>query len=197
MASEPSTEVSRPIDHDNEAMFTNLEVYPWSTDQEFQSGLQSILSQTLSPEQSEHLTLRARCFYYGRKFGVSLDFAAYKLWRAQRHTSNTFPNGTSSPSTPNATTTSSSVLERNATPGHKSASDPTEPPAPYPTTFSQIVELISTDQPIPGIKEVPDTVLEGQASQSIMGSRRKPWEKDHGGGGGGEEGLRIALQEAS
>ena len=52
-----------------------------------------------------------------------------------------------------------------------------EPPAPYPTSFEQIVELISTGQPIPGIKDVPDTVLEGQASQPSAARRKKPWDK--------------------
>ena len=57
-----------------------------------------------------------------------------------------------------------------------------EPPAPYPTSFSQIVELITSGEPIPGIKEVPDTVLEGQASQPTTAKRKKPWEKDAGAG---------------
>ena len=54
----------------------------------------------------------------------------------------------------------------------------TEPPAPYPISFSQIVELITTGQPIPGIKEVPNTLLEGQASQPTTTKRKKPWEKE-------------------
>jgi len=58
----------------------------------------------------------------------------------------------------------------------------TEPLAPYPTSFSQIVELITNGQPIPGIKDVPDTVLEGQASQPSIAKRKKPWEKDDAGG---------------
>ena len=53
-----------------------------------------------------------------------------------------------------------------------------EPPAPYPVSFSQIVELITTGQPIPGIKEVPDVLLEGQASHPVSAKRKKPWEKD-------------------
>lgn len=61
---------------------------------------------------------------------------------------------------------------------HPGATDGSEPPAPYPTSFSQIVELITNGSPIPGIKEVPDTVLEGQASSQITGKRRKPWERD-------------------
>ena len=54
-----------------------------------------------------------------------------------------------------------------------------EPPAPYPTSFGQIVDLITTGQPVPGIKEVPDTILEGQASQPSTTKRKKPWEKDN------------------
>jgi hypothetical protein len=45
-------------------------------------------------------------------------------------------------------------------------------------SFNHIVELITTGQPIPGIKEIPDTVLEGQKSEAITTRRKKPWEKD-------------------
>jgi hypothetical protein len=56
--------------------------------------------------------------------------------------------------------------------------NPAEPPAPYPTSFAHIVELITTGQPIPGIKDIPDTVLAGQGTQSEKPRRKKPWEKD-------------------
>lgn len=56
-----------------------------------------------------------------------------------------------------------------------------EPSAPYPTSFSQIVDLITTGQPIPGLKEVPDTLLTGQQSQPITVKRKKPWERDNAG----------------
>ena len=52
-----------------------------------------------------------------------------------------------------------------------------EPPALYPLSFNHIVELITTGQPIPGIKDIPNTVLEGQASRTVQTSRKKPWEK--------------------
>lgn len=55
------------------------------------------------------------------------------------------------------------------------------PAVPYPTSFSQIIELITNGHPIPGIKEVPDTILEGQASQPSTAKRKKPWEKDDTG----------------
>lgn len=72
------------------------------------------------------------------------------------------------------------------TPGSQSAdgtlptasANATEPPVPYPTSFAQIVELVTTGQPIPGIKEIPNTVLTGQGTQPVKAKRKKPWEKD-------------------
>lgn len=63
-------------------------------------------------------------------------------------------------------------------PSAPAASTGAEPEAPYPTSFAHIVELITTGQPIPGIKEIPSTVLEGQGTQSVKARRKKPWEKD-------------------
>ena len=52
-----------------------------------------------------------------------------------------------------------------------------DPPAPYPTSFSQIVNLITTGQQIPGVKQVPDTLLAGQESHPTTAKRKKPWEQ--------------------
>jgi hypothetical protein len=38
---------------------------------------------------------------------------------------------------------------------------------------------------VPGIKEIPPTVLEGQGTQSSAPRRKKPWEKDEIGEGVG------------
>lgn len=51
-----------------------------------------------------------------------------------------------------------------------------EEPA-YPSSFAHIVELITTGQPIPGIQQIPDTVLTGHDTPSEKPERRKPWEK--------------------
>lgn len=50
--------------------------------------------------------------------------------------------------------------------------------APYPPTFADIVELITSGKPIPGIKEIPPTLLTDQASKPTASKRRKPWEMD-------------------
>lgn len=48
--------------------------------------------------------------------------------------------------------------------------------APPPASFAEICELIAAGKPIPGIKDIPDTVLEGQGTQSQASKRKKPWE---------------------
>jgi hypothetical protein len=52
--------------------------------------------------------------------------------------------------------------------------------APKPASFAEICELIAEGKPIPGIKDIPDTVLEGQSTVSQAAKRTKPWEKAGG-----------------
>jgi hypothetical protein len=50
------------------------------------------------------------------------------------------------------------------------------PDGPYPTSFAQIVDLIQSGKPIPGIEDIPDTILTGQEGPSKEKRRMKPWE---------------------
>ena len=126
-----------------------------------------------------------------RKYNVPIDFDAYQEWRRQNPSSISPPSpalpdstnrdgsSTSAPPTTSANSGQgpSSGIQSSRPEGPFVSSD-SEPSAPYPTSFSQIIELITSGQPIPGIKDVPDTTLEGQASQNTTPNRRKPWEKD-------------------
>ncbi|KAF1917798.1 hypothetical protein BDU57DRAFT_537447 [Ampelomyces quisqualis] len=136
-------------------VYEALEQYSWGDDVEFQSGLRAILGSNSTPEQAAELALRARCFYYARKFNVNIDFDGYKSYRNAR--------GRPPPTRP--------------TNGAPAASE-TGPPAPYPTSFAHVVELITSGQPVPGIKEIPPTVLQGQGTEPGKARRKKPWEKD-------------------
>lgn len=51
-----------------------------------------------------------------------------------------------------------------------------EATAPLPMSFAHIVELITTGQPIPGIREVPDKISEEEVSESAKENKKKPWE---------------------
>ncbi|KAI9673319.1 MAG: hypothetical protein M1829_004085 [Trizodia sp. TS-e1964] len=137
-------------------LYERVESYAWDQDEEFQGGLAAILGPSPSPQQAQELALTARCFYYSKKFNVSLDVRNYKVWRQ-----------------PNL------HAHRNEKP-HSGSSEGQESgetgSAPYPATFAQIVDLITANKPIPGIKHIPNTILEGKESVSRAAPRKKPWE---------------------
>ncbi|KAF2845380.1 hypothetical protein T440DRAFT_434864 [Plenodomus tracheiphilus IPT5] len=174
-------------------VYAALERYDWDNDAEFQSGLSAILGSNSTPEQATELALRARCFYYSRKLNTNIDFESYKSYRAARNRPPPTPpttNGTIAPSILDTlpTTDDTPVPSVNTAAAPAPAS---EQPAPYPTSFAHIVELISTGKPVPGIKEIPPTVLEGQGTQATKERRRKPWEKDDVTTGAEESGASV------
>lgn len=60
-----------------------------------------------------------------------------------------------------------------------STTESSEQQPPYPTSFAAIVDLITRNVPVPGIEEIPDTVLEhGSSKVDHTPRRRKPWEAD-------------------
>jgi hypothetical protein len=60
--------------------------------------------------------------------------------------------------------------------GHSEAAAKDE--ASYPKSFAEVVELIRTGKPIPGIMEIPDTILPAPTAAATAPARRKPWEKE-------------------
>lgn len=114
---------------------------------------------------------------FTRKNNTRIDFNHYLAWHRSQYPPHALSASASEPSE----TVVKANVERRASVAqqHSNVPNPVEPPVPYPTSFEQIVELISTGQPVPGIKDVPDTVLEGQASRTSAARREKPWEKNH------------------
>ena len=108
-----------------------------------------------------------------RKFGPQIDAPGYRQWREQHH----YP--------PLSHESVEVKAEQQLEPNIESVkpllqivapNDPGAEAAPYPSSFNHIVELITSGAPIPGIKEIPDTILEGQASEPTKLVRQKPWE---------------------
>lgn len=163
------------------SVFQRIESYPFSTDPEFQSGLSTILSS--NPAQDpELLTLRARCFYFARKHHISVDFEAYKEWRSEH----SLPSANVTRVGPVPDIHTNGIAQETGKADESPLQEkPDESAAPYPSSFSQIVDLITKGEPIPGIREIPDTLLVGQESSPATAKRKKPWEGDQ------------ALEEAS
>lgn len=184
---------SSDLDLERTYLYHQVDEYPWDTDREFQGGLQAILGSVQDPAQIDHLTLRAKCYYFTRKAGTPVDFDGYKSW-VEMQRGITPLNGLDSTQAP-----ANLVSQPQAGAGAPIATGTDEAggggggmaDAPKPASFAEICEMIAEGKPIPGIKEIPDTILEGQASEKVAEKRRKPWEKSGGtetGGGGGETG---------
>ena len=163
---------------DLESIYTALQAYPFDTDNEYLSGLASILGHPSTPPTAEELTsnpdliLQVRCFYFARKHGLpAIDPSAYSQWLA------------SSPR-PGAQNTADATISQSSTAStilpQSSISAPSrEQGPPYPTSFAEIVDLITRNVPVPGIEEIPDTVLEhGSSKVDHTPRRKKPWEND-------------------
>ncbi|KIX99327.1 uncharacterized protein Z520_04903 [Fonsecaea multimorphosa CBS 102226] len=159
--------------------------------------------------EKSDLVLQAQCFYFSRKFHIMPPVApqAYSAWlqsQPQPHphlqllqshsdepeepaTSAPPPATSSAPSSqprdpPQTTASASASTSANTTtiaaaaPSEAAAQDP---PPPYPTSFAAIVDLITRNLPVPGIEEIPPTVLEpGSSKVDRTPRRKKPWEKD-------------------
>ncbi|KAF1811020.1 hypothetical protein P152DRAFT_508324 [Eremomyces bilateralis CBS 781.70] len=160
-------------------LYETIENYDWGSDPEFSGGLQSILQSAQSPDHATDLESRAKCFYLSRKHGVRIDVNGYKAWKKQQKGTTAQENGIElGNGTESAKESSAPPAEtQNNDSGAQDDSTPAGD-APYPTSFSDIVELITSGKPIPGIKDIPDTILEGQGTQPSANRRKKPWEKD-------------------
>jgi hypothetical protein len=170
--------------------FHQLDAYPWDDDQEFQGGLHAILGSVhdRDPAQVAHLTLRAKCYYYARKAGTHVDFEGYKRWVEDGH-GRPQANGTHAIDGASMDSGYGSAAVSNAAAGDGGMGS-----APKPASFAEICDMIAEGKPIPGIKDIPDTILEGQASESQAARRKKPWEKENQGvpAGGAAEGEKLS-----
>ena len=170
-----TTEQASPDTLSANHLFHQLDAYPWSSDPEFQGGLKAILGSVQDPAQIEHLTLRAKCYYYARKTSSTVDFDGYRAWVEEGNGGDELNGGNELSQVP---VDDDIVVDLSANGDGGIAS------APKPASFAEICDMIAEGKPIPGIKEIPDTVLEGQASEKSVGGRRKPWEEKKVGVGG-------------
>ncbi|KAL5333573.1 hypothetical protein BJX70DRAFT_392074 [Aspergillus crustosus] len=166
-------------------IFEQLRAYPFSTDREFATGLAIILGHPETPVSKEEiardddLVLQAKCYYFTRKENLtsSLNATAYKSWLEAIPTIDA-SKYRKSPTELTSTSTGPSATSLPPSSGITDQQDKPVGQGPlYPTSFAHIVELITTSQHVPGIQQVPDTLLTGQGTQSVKPRRLKPWEK--------------------
>ncbi|CZR38641.1 uncharacterized protein FPRO_06168 [Fusarium proliferatum ET1] len=178
---------------DETAIFTAFDTYPWTKDKNFMSGLYAILGEPgqQNPQASlADMAIHARIFYYAQRIGVSIEFSAYKAWLAsnpdyqppdvlpeeyrQRDVANASPVPVLDWQKA-APKTDLYVNRKTAAAQSGSQDQPS-----YPMGFAEMIKLIQEGKPVPGIRQIPNTVVRDPAVKPV-GARavpRKPWEKD-------------------
>ncbi|KAL9620278.1 MAG: hypothetical protein Q9160_005177 [Pyrenula sp. 1 TL-2023] len=135
-------------------VFEAVKAYDFSTDSEFQAGLASILGFSNDVPSTEELSQQQDLTLQAKSGEPEKDSVPVSVAANQAH--DISPDASSS-----------------APPVQSAPADG----APYPTSFSHIIDLITRNEPVPGIEQIPDTVLEADMSKpSTTPKRRKPWE---------------------
>ncbi|CCE81841.1 Piso0_002518 [Millerozyma farinosa CBS 7064] len=150
--------------------------FDWDSNTEFQEGLKEIFEthlmqlkeqdptiESIPTQNKAQLTDQAKSFFFCSQTGHILSLDDYYQWRAQ-HGGNLL-NDT------NETTGTTEETEA-------SANETNSTPSEYSSKYKDIVNMIVTGQEIPGIKQIPDTVLSEQSSEHKAQQRVKPWEKE-------------------
>ncbi|KAK9441926.1 uncharacterized protein G6M90_00g049240 [Metarhizium brunneum] len=174
---------------DEESIFQAFDAYPWTKDTMFLSGLSAILGPPDTPGSPSDMAVHARIFYYAQRIGVQIDFAQYKDWLS-RHPGHTppqvLPEEYRSPSAPSpsepplpwqqAAPKADLYVDRKAAAENATGDQPS-----YPMGFAEMLKLLQEGKPIPGIKQIPNTVVRDPSVKPV-GSRaapKKPWERDN------------------
>ncbi|KAF9093588.1 hypothetical protein BGX27_001585 [Mortierella sp. AM989] len=165
----------QPQQSQQEQVYEKFEAYDFDNDATFQSGLNSIVNnnKTKSEKEQHDAIQNAKFFYYSR-FVQPFDYSQYKAWLAQKSAaSGSVGSVVAHKETENnvATTEGSQTLTCPET-----SSEPAADPS-YPKSFQEICELIAAGKPIPGIRQIPNSLAEGTPSEAKLAPKLKPWEQ--------------------
>ncbi|VUC23370.1 unnamed protein product [Clonostachys rosea] len=180
-----------------DSIFYAFDSYPWAKDKTFMSGLFALLGdpngQPAQGSSPRDMATHARIFYYAQRLGVTIDFTAYQNWASQ-HPEHRVPDIlpdsylTQSQDAATAAAGGASLPWQQAAPKNDlfidkkaAASQSQEDQPSYPMAFAEMLKLLQEGKPVPGIRQIPNTVVRDPSIKPV-GSRtvpRKPWERDN------------------
>lgn len=178
---------SSPLSPSKVSIYKALHAYPFTQDPEFQAGLTSLTSNpSVSEDELSSTIFQAQCFYFARRCNLPpIDPADYECWLLSQQQAAATHAQTQPPAEDHATHIAAQPLGQAPSIPPATFTSPSSPPPdpspgpPYPASFESIVDLITRNQPIPGIEEIPDTILDASLSAPNQTARRKkPWETD-------------------
>lgn len=190
---------------DQEDVYKQFLNYDFGADDDFVTGLQEIidghveslreqdpLATVLAADRAQ-LTDQAKVFFFCLKTGNILELDEYRVWLArggnrykksgQIEEIEEGPTGGEQTAKGEQTQaaigdgTNATSLDTTSQAPEGTASQAPEGTAPYSSNYQNVVELILAGKEVPGIKEIPDTVLPEQQSEAQASQRKKPWEK--------------------
>jgi hypothetical protein len=123
-----------------------------------------------------------------RKTGKEINLDAYAAWKKSREAKGKAPVHASHDETTAASVTAKeapiftepqSEIEKSIASTTVLSTTAGGDDSDAKLSYQQIVEMIrdGKEDDLPGIKDIPNTVLEGQGTASTQAQRRKPWEK--------------------
>uniref|UniRef100_A0A060TET2 ARAD1D10450p n=1 Tax=Blastobotrys adeninivorans TaxID=409370 RepID=A0A060TET2_BLAAD len=129
--------------------YNKFEQYPFEDDDEFKAGLEQILSNP--GVDKTDVELKAKAFFFQKRTGEVIDLDNYLKWKQEQEGQ----EGTQA-----SGTTDTSTEE------------------PVRLSYAEVIELITSGKPVPGIRDIPSVVLGTEASSEPKAQqRKKPWEQ--------------------
>ncbi|MCH0628685.1 hypothetical protein JNB11_01690 [Kocuria palustris] len=154
---------------DQEEVYVNFLNYDWNNFPEYQEGLNEILlnyrenlreqdpTATILALDLQQLTDQAKVFFFCLKNDQIIELEEYRAW--ERQWGDRYRK-----------------LKKIEEIQPEEPSTSTQDEQPYSSNYQNVVELILAGKEVPGIKQIPDTVLLDQKSTAQVQQRKKPWE---------------------
>lgn len=177
-----------------DAVFAQFESYDWDADKDYKDALHDVLALRLESIQEQDplakavpsheqdvLVWQTKLYVFCSATGHILSLDDFWSWQRNRKIVEIHEESQDSnreDETEHPLTITNAVEETCGEPESMASESETSKndDAPYSSNYQSLVELIIAGKPVPGVKEIPNTVLEGHELSLTASARPKPWE---------------------
>ncbi|KAI3402728.2 hypothetical protein KGF56_004402 [Candida oxycetoniae] len=157
--------MANPQDH----VYQEFLNYSWEDCTEYQKYLKELQQSEVAEAELSQLIDQAKSFFFCQKTGHILNLEEFEDWKLHNDDKE---ESKSEKDTNRLVESDTSVSTNNV---ETKVGDDDDPP--YSSNYHNLIELIMSGKPVPGIKPIPDVVLKDQGSISHQSQRTKPWER--------------------
>lgn len=178
-----------------DAVFAQFESYDWDADNVYKDALHDVLALRLEAIQEQDplaeavpsherdvLAWQTKLYVFCSTTGHILSLDDFWMWQRNHkvveiHEEPESPAKNGEDALKVAGSTDEPIVGSESNDSESPSG--TNNDAPYSSNYQSLVELIIAGKPIPGVKEIPKTVLEGRELALTAAARPKPWETTH------------------